>query len=129
MRLTLLLFFIFLTTARAQVYEQVEKQARDTIELDSVPAFYDPKYREDQFYTSISYNLLQGKPANYSQYSFSTGLTVGFLRDMPINKNRTYAIAAGLGYSYSNIKHNFVVKGDGDVNTIQFPIRSADSIL
>ena len=119
MRLTILLFFLCLTTAGAQVYEQVEKQARDTIELDSVPAHYDEKYREDQFYTSISYNLLQGKPAGYSQYSFSTGLTFGFLRDMPVNKKRTYAIAAGVGYSYNNIKHNFVVKDEGAANTYE----------
>ena len=114
MRLSLL-FFFFCLSLSAQVYET----QKDTIEIDSVAAVYDPKYREDQFYASISYNLLQGKPAGYSQYSFSTGLTVGFLRDMPLNKNRTYAIAAGLGYSYSNIKHNFVVKGDGNTNTYE----------
>lgn len=114
MRLSLLFFFFGLSVS-AQVYET----QKDTIEIDSVAAVYDPHYREDQFYASISYNLLQGKPANYTQYSFSTGLTVGFLRDMPVNKNRTYAIAAGLGYSYSNIKHNFAVKGDGTANTYE----------
>jgi hypothetical protein len=89
------------------------KRARDTIELDSVPAFADPKYREDQFYASISYNLMQGKPGGYSQYSFSTGLSAGFLRDMPINKRRNHSIALGLGYSYNNIKHNLVVTDVG----------------
>lgn len=92
---------------------QVTEQARDTIELDSVPAFADPKYREDQFYATISYNLMQGKPVGYSQYSFSTGLSAGFLRDMPVNKRRNHAVALGLGYSYSNIKHNLAVTEAG----------------
>lgn len=91
----------------AQVNEL--ERARDTIEMDSVPAFNDPKYREDQFYATISYNLMQGKPVGYRQYSFSTSLSAGFLRDMPINERRNHSIALGLGYSYSNIKHNLVV--------------------
>lgn len=109
----LVLILCIASSAGAQVYEQVEKQARDTIEMDSVPAFADPKYREDQFYASLSYNLIQGKPGNYSQYSFSSGITTGFLRDMPVNKRRTYAIAAGLGYSYNNIKHNLALAEGG----------------
>jgi hypothetical protein len=103
MRLTTLLLFFFAFTASAQVFEP---KVRDTIEMDSVAPVVDSKYREDQFYASVSYNIIQSKPGKYSQYSFSTGLTAGFLRDMPINKRRTYAIAAGLGYSYNNIKHN-----------------------
>lgn len=114
MRLSLLFFLLSLSLS-AQVYET----QKDTIEIDSVAAVYDPYYREDQFYASISYNLLQGKPGDYSQYSFSTGLTVGFLRDIPLNEKRTHAIAAGLGYSYSNIKHNLVVGDEGDFNTYQ----------
>lgn len=70
----------------------------------------DPKYREDQFYASLTYNLTQGKPKDYSQYSVSVGMGFGFLRDMPLNKRRNHSIAIGLGYSYNNIKHNLVVK-------------------
>lgn len=103
--LVLLIFSGF--TSTAQVFEP---KVTDTIEKDSVAPVYDAKYREDQFYASISYNMIQEKPQNYSQYAFSTGITVGFLRDMPINKNRTYAVALGLGYSYSNIKHNMLVE-------------------
>lgn len=118
MRLPLLFLLCLLSfTATAQIFES---KVRDTIVKDSVAPIADSKYREDQFYASLSYNLMQGKPGLYSQYSFSTGITAGFLRDMPINKRRTYAIAAGLGYSYNNIKHNFIVQPiENGVNSYQ----------
>lgn len=74
----------------------------------------DSLYREDQFYASLNYNLLQNKPSGYSQYSFSTGLSVGFIRDFPISKNRHWAIGTGIGYSYSNIKHNILIEELGN---------------
>lgn len=77
----------------------------------------DPKYREDQFYAGLTYNLLQSKPSGFSQNSFSTGLNFGFLRDMPVNKARTYSIAAGIGYSYNNMKHNLKVHNVNNVIT------------
>lgn len=98
--------------ALAQVIEPI-KQDTIAIPTDSVPEFADPYYREDQFYATINYNLIQGKPTGYSQYSFSTGLGIGFLRDMPINKRRNHSVALGVGYSYNNIKHNLTVKNSG----------------
>jgi hypothetical protein len=67
------------------------------IEMDSL-------YREDQFYASLSYNLIQNRPDGFKQFSFSPGITFGILRDVPISKNRHWAIAPGIGYSYNNIK-------------------------
>ena len=67
------------------------------IEIDSL-------YREDQFYASLSYNLIQNRPDGFKQFSFSPGVTFGILRDFPISKNRHWAIASGIGYSYNNIK-------------------------
>jgi hypothetical protein len=81
---------------------------------DSLPPVNDPLYREDQFYASIAYNLIQDKPQGYSQYSLSTNLTVGFLRDIPLNEARNRAVAIGLGYSYNNIKHNLLINRIGD---------------
>lgn len=66
----------------------------------------DSLYREDQFYLGITYNLMQEKPQSFAQNGLSSGVNFGFMRDMPINKNRTWAIAAGLGYSYNNLKQN-----------------------
>ena len=78
----------------------------------TVNAVSDSLYREDQFYASLNYNLLQNKPAGYNQYSFSTGLSLGFIRDFPISKNRHWALGLGLGYSYNNIKHNLIIQED-----------------
>lgn len=66
----------------------------------------DSLFREDQFYVSVSYNVLQKAPENFSQYSFSTGLSAGFLRDFPISDNRHWAIAPGIGYSFNDLKQN-----------------------
>lgn len=73
----------------------------------SVPV--DSLFREDQFYFSITYNLLRNTPEGYSQYSFSSGVTLGFLRDISISKDRNFAIGLGLGYSYNDIKHNLKI--------------------
>lgn len=82
----------------------------DGIKNDSVVLKPDPLYREDQIYAGISYNLIQAKPTGYSQYAVPVNLVVGVLRDIPLNKKRNHAIAIGLGYSYTNIKHTLVVQ-------------------
>jgi hypothetical protein len=69
----------------------------------------DSLYREDQFYFAVTYNILQKTPAGFSQNGLSTGLCLGFLRDMPINKKRTMAIAAGFGFSYNKYHENLLV--------------------
>ncbi|MDH6601769.1 hypothetical protein M2306_002463 [Myroides gitamensis] len=72
-----------------------------TNKKDSVALDY--KYREDQFYFGISHTLMQGKPVGFKGNSVSVGMDVGFLRDFPINKSRTIAIAPGFGFSYQNL--------------------------
>ncbi|WP_136667803.1 porin family protein [Flavobacterium sp. H122] len=82
----------------------------------------DSLYREDQFYFGTTYNILKNKPEGVSQNSFSAGLSVGFLRDFPINKNRTFAIAPGIGLSYANFKQNLIVsESDGTINYSLIP--------
>ncbi|MBP8157101.1 MAG: PorT family protein [Flavobacterium sp.] len=74
----------------------------------------DSLYREDQFYFNITYNTLQKRPDGLKQKKLSPGLTVGFLRDMPLNKKRTVSIAAGLGYSLSIYNQNLgIIDVDG----------------
>ncbi|WP_339838671.1 porin family protein [uncultured Flavobacterium sp.] len=80
----------------------------------------DSLYREDQMYATFSLNLLQNRPAGFSKHSLSSGLSVGFLRDMPFNKKRTWAFAAGLGYSYNNLKNN--IKIDNSTSVINYTI-------
>jgi len=69
----------------------------------------DSLYREDQFYVGFTYNLLLNRRQGVSQNKFSSGFTGGILRDMPINKKRTIAIATGLGVTYNKYFQNLVI--------------------
>ncbi len=66
-------------------------------------------YREDQFYISVTYNLLNKKPGDVSQSGFSTGFHLGFIRDMPINEKRTVALGVGLGLSTNSYNQNIAI--------------------
>lgn len=81
---------------------------------DSIPNTkeLDLNYREDQFYIGITYNILQNKPSGLTQNKFSTGLQFGFLRDMPINKQRTYAFALGAGFTYKAFNQDLLISKD-----------------
>ncbi len=74
-------------------------------------------YREDQFYASITYNLLNGKPSDVSQSGFSSGFHLGFIRDMPINERRNFAIGLGLGISANsyNQKNLLIQKTNNEI--------------
>jgi hypothetical protein len=90
----LYLFFGFLVSAYAQVSE-------DTFTGDT-------NYLEDQFYIGITYNFLLDKPVEVSQRNLSYGLQTGFIKDIPINTDRTVALGIGIGYNvnsyYSNLR-------------------------
>lgn len=88
----------------ATVFSQENTPPQDTLimEVDSL-------YREDQFYFGITYNTLTDGPSGLSQSKFSTGLSGGFLRDMPINKKRTLALASGIGFTYNNYNQNIAI--------------------
>jgi hypothetical protein len=56
-------------------------------------------------------------PIGISQKKFTPSFSAGFLRDMPINKSRTIAFAAGLGYSINNYNENLLITtNDGKAN-------------
>ena len=75
--------------------------AQDTLPEDS-------RYLEDQFYMGVTYNFLLDKPDGVSQRNLSYGIQGGFIKDIPINRERTVAFGIGLGYGvysyYSNLK-------------------------
>lgn len=99
-----LLFSCFLLLSIFNVFSQ------ETTTLEGAPkAKIDSLYREDQFYFGFTYNTLTNKPVGLSQSKLSTGFSLGFLRDMPINKNRTVAIASGIGFSYNNYNQNLAI--------------------
>ena len=99
--------FLFLMVAN--VFSQENTTTQDTLVMK-----VDSLYREDQFYFSITYNTLMHKPSGLSQSKFSSGLSLGFLRDMPINKNRTIAIASGIGLTYNNYNQNLAISSSAE---------------
>lgn len=77
----------------------------------------DYRYREDQFYASATYNIINHKPSGVSQSGFSSGFNIGFIRDMPINKDRNIALGIGLGFSSNsyNQKNLLIEEVDKEV--------------
>jgi len=79
------------------------------IAQDSTKVAIDNNYREDQFYASITYNLLANNPETISSDGFSTGYHFGFIRDMPINQKRNWAIGIGFGISSNSYNSDLVI--------------------
>lgn len=86
----------------------------------------DSLYREDQFYFNFTFNNLQNAPKDLNQNKFSSGFCFGFLRDMPINKSRTWAIAAGLGYSIKVFNSNLYEYKTSSSDAINYDLISSD---
>jgi hypothetical protein len=105
-----IIFSFFLVLSVSAIFSQAIEPIMDSPEVK-----VDSLYREDQFYFGFTYNTLQQKPVGVSQSKFSAGLSAGFLRDMPINKDRTHAIAAGLGFTYNNYIQNLAITGTGEL--------------
>ena len=84
----------------------------------------DSLYREDQFYIGLTYNILANRPNGVSQNSFSSGVHFGVLRDFPINKNRTFAIAPGIGFSFNNYKQNLIIQKNNNLISYAIPSSS-----
>lgn len=94
--------FLLVSVFNVFSQENTTSQNVPTVKIDSL-------YREDQFYFGLTYNSLQQKPTGLSQSKVSSGFSLGFLRDMPINKNRTIAIAPGIGFSYNSYNQNLAI--------------------
>ncbi|WP_230934922.1 porin family protein [Psychroserpens luteolus] len=77
----------------------------------------DENYREDQFYLSVTYNLLGKKLDGVSQSGFSSGFHFGFIRDMPINTKRNIAVGVGLGLSTNSYNQTLLISEDNGVTS------------
>lgn len=86
----------------------------------------DSLYREDQFYIGVSYILIGNKPEDLSQTGFSSSFQLGFIRDMPINKNRNMALGLGLGVSSNSVNPNLLIDKD-DLGNTSFQILNDNS--
>ena len=84
--------------------------SQENINTENVPKVkVDSLYREDQFYFSFTINTLRNKPDGLTENKFSSGFSTGFLRDLPINEKRTFAIAPGLGFTFNNFNQNLAI--------------------
>lgn len=93
-----------------------------------VPDFnaLDSLYREDQFYVGISYNTLREIPKRLIEGKFAPSYSIGFQRDIPINKARNKAFAIGLGYAMNNYNQNIIITKTGDIPQYNFPEEGAN---
>lgn len=85
------------------------------------------RYREDQFYIGVTYNLLGNKPNDLSQSGFSSGFHLGIIRDMPINKKRNLALGFGLGYSTNIFNQNLLINKDNTSTTSYTILSDSDT--
>lgn len=115
------IIFLFAVISVAQEKPNLEKVVSEKPNFEAL----DSLYREDQFYLGISYNSLQNKPMGGDQGRFTPSFSIGILRDMPFNKNRTWAVAAGLGYAINNYNQNIQVFENSN-NTIDYQIINTD---
>ena len=66
----------------------------------------DNKYLEDQFYLGLYYSTLTSSPEDFNQNKFSSTLNFGFIRDLPLNKQRNFGVGVGVGLSLSSSNSN-----------------------
>ena len=63
-------------------------------------------YREDQFFIGSAYFIQTEKIDEFKQNGFSGNFQVGFVRDLPLNKNSTKALGIGIGYERNYFTSN-----------------------
>lgn len=73
-----------------------------------------PTFREDQIYLSIAYPYFSEAPNTLIQNKLSYAFSVGFIRDMPINSQRTLAVGVGLGFDQATLYNNTLFTQTGN---------------
>lgn len=95
-------YFLIALTTLISIQTLCAQNASSNKAIDSL-------YREDQFYFSITYNILNNKSQDLSQNGFSGGFHLGFVRDFPINEQRNMAFGIGLGLSANSFNQNLKI--------------------
>lgn len=80
----------------------IAQSEKDSITIDS-------KYLEDQIYLGLTYNIFSNTPGEFVQDGFAYGFSVGFIKDIPFNKERNIGLGIGLGYTFNTYIQNLVV--------------------
>lgn len=117
MKQQLLILSGFFLLFSSLIFAQDEKEQAGVIP-DTVPFTIDNKYREDQFYLGLTYNILTNKPDAISQSGFSGGFTGGFVRDFPVNQRRNLALGIGLGWTLNTYGQNLFIGQENNGETI-----------
>ncbi|MEM9143758.1 MAG: porin family protein [Bacteroidota bacterium] len=104
-------FFWAMTCCLASGFSQTQQ--------DSVP--WNSKYVEDQFYMGLTYNFLLNRPDQVSQRNLSYGLQGGFIKDIPLNRDRTVALGMGVGYAVNSYYSNLRATESGSGITYDIP--------
>ena len=84
-----------------------------SIAQDSIPE-PDLNYLEDQFYIGLTYNFILNRPEPVNQQNLSYGLQLGFIKDIPLNRERNTGLGIGLGYAFNSYYSNLQVVESGD---------------
>lgn len=69
-------------------------------------------YLDDQLFASLTYNVLTGMPSGMKTYSFSNTLSLGYVRDIPLNARRNIGLGIGAGYSFHHYYTNLAMTKD-----------------
>lgn len=88
------LFFVLIANAQTN---------KDSISYTST------KYLEDQFFVSLTYNLLTNKPEGIKLRGFSNTVRIGYIRDFPLNTKRNIGLGLGLAYARTSYFHNMEI--------------------
>jgi hypothetical protein len=68
------------------------------------------RYADDQIYAAISFAQFFEQPSVITKSSFSYALSVGFIKDITLNKQGNISVAAGIGYGFNFFNHELKVE-------------------
>jgi hypothetical protein len=68
------------------------------------------RYAEDQIYASISYAQFFNQPIDISRSDFSYAISIGFIKDIVLNKRGNISVAFGIGYGFDFFNHELKVE-------------------
>jgi hypothetical protein len=87
------------------------------------------RYAEDQIYGSISYAQFFDQPKEISKSGFSYALSLGFIKDIILNKKGTISIALGIGYGFDFFNHKLRVEEINNVTVFNPAINLASNVF
>jgi len=99
--------------------------AQNKVPIDSLYR-PDPFYLEDQLYFGISYIALRQLPEGLKQNGFSNSIKFGYVRDIPINEQRNFGFALGLGYGHDAYFQNLRISVNEQSGDIEYQVLESD---